>query len=128
MNEECKLCFIKNIGLNLNGEYQYEFIFSENVNEFWGENFEYSPCCLCNELLPHEEYCHLVKTVKLSFPLTLIQESCCFSMQDCMDGIISLAYAYDDDNTKLLNIKYGESFNDVEIKLAKLNVLWEMKN
>lgn len=123
MNEELQLCFIKNIGLALNGEYQYEFLFSDKIDEVWGENFEVMPAGLCNNLTPNEDdYC-LTKIISLDFKLNLIQESCCLSMQDCMDGIISLAYGYKDDKL-LLNLKYGETFENVENELLKLNKIF----
>ena len=122
-NEDLQLCFVKYIGINLNGEYQYEFLFSDKIDEVWGEDFEVMPAGLCNNLTPNEnDYC-LTKTVVLDFKLNLIQESCCLSMQDCMDGIISLAYGYKDDKL-LLNLKYGETFENVENELLKINKIF----
>jgi hypothetical protein len=44
-------------------------------------------------------------------------------MQDCMDGIISLAYGYEND-TLMLNLKFGEALSEVEDKLANLNTFF----
>ena len=44
VEEEPKLGFIRLIGEESDGYYRYEFIFTNNINEFWGENFEYKPC------------------------------------------------------------------------------------
>jgi hypothetical protein len=118
--DEIKLCFIKYIGLDLNGLHQYEFLFSDKIDEVWGENFEVMPAGLCNDLTPNQEdYC-AVKNISLDVKINLIQDSCCFSMQDCMDGIISLGYAYQNDKL-ILDFKYGDTLNDVEKKLANIN-------
>ena len=44
MEEEVKLGFIRLIGEETDGYYRYEFIFTDNIDEFWGEGFEYKPC------------------------------------------------------------------------------------
>ena len=124
MDEELKICFIKYIGNDLNGLYQYEFLFSDKIDEVWGENFEVMPAGLCNDLTPNQEdYC-AVKHVSMDIKLNLIQESCCFSMQDCMDGIISLAYGYKDD-VLVIDIKYGETLDEVENKLSDINMYFQ---
>ena len=124
MTEDLQLCFVKYIGMDLNGNYQYEFLFSDKIDEVWGEDFEVMPAGLCNNLTPNEnDYC-LIKTVILNFKLELIQNSCCLSMQDCMDGIISLAYGYQNDKL-MINLKYGETKENVENKLAEINTYFQ---
>lgn len=121
---DLKLCFIVFVGLDLTGKYQYEFLFTDKIDEVWGEDFEIMPAGMCNSLIPNQEDYKEVKNVSLDFKLTLIQNSCCFSMQDCMDGIVSLAYGYD--NGKLiLNLRYGETFDAVEEKIIKLNTFFQ---
>lgn len=124
MDEELKLCFIKNIGMDLNGLYQYEFLFTSKIDDVWGEDFEVMPAGLCNNLTPNKEDYDTIKTISLDIKLSLVQDSCCFSMQDCMDGIISLAYGYDN-NKLILNFKYGDSLDVVEKKLLKINKILE---
>lgn len=117
---DLKLCFIKNIGIDLNDLYQYEFLFTTRIDEVWGEDFEVMPAGMCNNLIPNQEDYDEIKSTNLPIKLNLIQESCCFSMQDCMDGIISLGYGYENDNL-IVDFKYGENYEDVENKLIKLN-------
>lgn len=121
---DLKLCFIKKIGINLKNEYQYEFLFTDKIDEVWGENFEMMPASICNNLIPNEEDYNEIKTLSMKHQLILIQDSCCFSIQDCMDGIISLGYAYDD-NKIILNLKYGETLDEIENKLANLNMFFD---
>ena len=123
-----KLGFIRLIGEESDGYYRYEFIFTTNIDEFWGENFEYKPCCLCNGLTPDEKYVHEIHIVKMKIKLDLIQDNCCFSFSDATDGIIAIAWenmdSYDSypDEGRIF-FMFGESLKDVEEKLAIKNVL-----
>lgn len=122
------LCFIKFIGTDIDGMYMYEFLFTQDTETFWGENFEYMPCCLCNELVPNDDAFDIVKRVRMRIKLSLVTESCCNSMQDCMDGIIALAWEdiseYEEYPEKgRLILQYGMTYDDVEDELAKRNVL-----
>ena len=97
-------------------------------NEFWGESFEYKPCCLVNELIPSDEEIKEIKIIKTKIKFDLIQNNCCFGMQDCMDGIVALAYENIDSyeeypNDGRIYFMFGESFDDVERKLAIKSVL-----
>ena len=126
--EEVKLGFIKLIGEELDGYYRYEFIFTDNIDEFWGEGFEYKPCCLVNNLTPNDEYMTEIHIVKMKIKLDLIQNSCCFGFQDCTDGIIALAWenmdSYDEypDDGRIF-FRFGETLEEVENKLAIKNVV-----
>ena len=126
--EEVKLGFIRLIGEETDGYYRYEFIFTDNIDEFWCENGEYKPCCLVNDLSPKDEYITEIHIVKTKIKLDLIQDNCCFGFQDCTDGIIALAWEnldlcdeYPEEGR--LFFRFGESFTDVEEKLAIKNVL-----
>ena len=62
--------------------------------------------------------------------LGLIQESCCFGMQDAIDGVVCLAYEdisgyeeYPEDGRLVLN--YGILLEEVEEKLAQKNLVFE---
>lgn len=127
-NSQLYLGFIRLIGTEADGVYNYEFIFTNNIDEFWGENFEYKPCCLCNDLIPNDEYITEIHKIKTKIKFDLVQDNCCFSMQDCMDGIISLAWEnideyeeYPEDGRLVFN--FGESYDEVERKLALKNIL-----
>lgn len=127
--EEVRLGFIRLIGEESDGYYRYEFIFTDNIDEFWCENGEYKPCCLVNNLQPKDEYITEIHIVKTKIKLDLIQDNCCFGFQDCTDGIIALAWEnmdeYDEypDERGRLFFKFGESLDETENKLAKCGIL-----
>ena len=125
---EVRLGFIRLIGEEADGYYRYEFIFTDNIDEFWGDDFEQKPCCLVNSLIPKEEYVYEIHTVKMKIKLDLVQDNCCFGFQDCTDGIIALAWENVDDYDEYpdegrIFFRFGETLIEVERKLAKKNVL-----
>jgi hypothetical protein len=64
----------------------------------------------------------------MKIKLDLIQNNCCFSMQDCIDGCVAMAIENMDDYENYpddgrLFFMFGDSFDDVEKKLALKNIL-----
>ena len=129
MEEKINLCFIRLIGEENDGYYRYEFIFTNNIDEVFGENFEQKPACLTNNLMVSEEYIYEIHIVKMKIKLDLIQNNCCFSISDCYDGIIALAWEnmdnYDEypEERGRLFFKFGETLEKTEEKLAKCGIL-----
>lgn len=122
------LCFIRLIGEENDGAYRYEFIFTDNIDEVWGEGFDQKPACLVNDLMVEEEYVTEVHIVKTKIKLDLIQNNCCFSISDCYDGLVCLAGEnldemedYPEDGR--IFFRFGESIDEVENKLAIKNIL-----
>jgi hypothetical protein len=127
-SEEVYLCFINLIGEEVDGYYRYEFIFTDKIDEVFGEDWEYKPAGMVNTIIPSDEYITEVHIVKTKIKFDLIQNNMCFGMQDAMDGIVSIAYenmdayeSYPDDGR--LFFMFGESFDEVERKLAMKNIL-----
>jgi len=125
---EVYLCFIRLIGEENDGYYRYEFIFTDNPDEVWGEDWEHKPIGLINNPMPSDDYITEIHIVKTKIKLDLIQNNMCFSMQDCLDGIVALAWqnideldAYPEDGR--IYFMFGESLEDVERKLALKNIL-----
>ena len=128
MDEEVYLCFIRLVGEENDNYYRYEFVFTNNIDEVFGENFNQKPACLVNDLFVDEEYVSEIHIVKMKIKLDLIQDNCCFSMSDCYDGIISLGWenidAYDEfPSDGRIFFKFGETLEEVERKLAVKNVV-----
>ena len=125
--DEVVLCFVKSVGTDIEGNNLYEFLFTEEPDTFWGDGFENMPASLRSGLTPMEGSYSIVKTVKTSLKLCLATESCCHSMQDCIDGVIALAYEdisrYDEypDEGRLV-LHFGDAYDDVELKLIKREI------
>jgi len=126
--KDVHLCFIRLIGEENDGVYRYEFIFTDNIDEVWGEGFDQKPACLVNDLMVEEQYVTEVHIVKTKIKLDLIQNNCCFSISDCYDGLVCLAGEnldemedYPEDGR--IFFRFGESIDEVENKLAIKNIL-----
>ena len=126
--ENVKLCFINLIGKENDGYYRYEFIFTDNIDNVFGEDFDQMPACLVNNLMVSDEYITEIHIVKMRIKLELAQDSCCFAMSDFYDGICAIAFedisqyeSYPEDGR--LFFFFGESLQEVEEKLATKHVL-----
>lgn len=126
--KDAYLCFIRLIGEENDGFYRYEFMFTDNIDEFWAENADQKPACLVNNIEPLDEYVTEIHVVKTKIKLDLIQDNCCFSVSDSFDGIVSLAWQNLDELDEYpqdgrIFFKFGESLEEVENKLAMKNIL-----
>lgn len=128
IGEKLYLCFIRLIGEENDGYYRYEFIFTNDVDNVFGEDFDQKPACLVNNLMVDDEYITEIHIVKMKIKLDLIQDNCCFSISDCYDGIISIAWQslegleeYPQDGR--IFFKFGETIEEVENKLAIKNIV-----
>ena len=132
MENELYLCFARNVGDDVNGNHMYEFFFTNNPDEFFGEDFEYTPACLVNELVPFERAYQKIMLVETNIKFKLAQESCCYSMQDCFDGIHPVAFEdltgleeYPTDGRLVLH--FDLPYEEVERLLAAKNILMQEK-
>ena len=126
-DEKLYLCFINLVGEENDGYYRYEFIFTDNPDECWGEDYEYKPAGLVNGLYPNDEYITEIHIIKMKVKLDLAQNNACFGFQDVLDGIIALGYESIDDYDTYPNDRiilfYGDEYEEVERKLALRNIL-----
>lgn len=122
MDEILYLCFIRLIGEENDGYYRYEFIFTDNIDECWGEGFDEKPACLMHNLMVSDEYITEIHIVKTKIKLDLIQNNCCFSVSDSYDGIVSIAWSNDIDDD-FIHFNFGDTLEDVQKKLAENSVI-----
>lgn len=125
---DLKLGFVRYVGTESGKVNLYEFIFTTNPDEFWGVNFEYKPAGISNGVEPDSKYFQKVERIRTILEFDLIQDSGCFSMQDSMDGIVALAWEnidhYDEYPEHRIYVNFGESYHDVESKLALKHILF----
>lgn len=128
LTEDVRLCFINLIGEENDGYYRYEFIFTDDIENVWGENFDQKPSCLVNNLKVDEQYVYEVHIVKMKIKLDLIQTNCCFSISDAYDGCVAIGIenleGYDSyPEEGRLYFMFGETLDEVEEKLAVKRIL-----
>jgi len=127
MNDEY-LGFVAEIGRTTDREYMYRFDYTYDPDSLWGEFFNIPPACIVPELAP-DPNC-LSHTMKVISPVKLMtaKENACFSMQDCIDGIIPLCFTFLDEDAmqykgKPLKFRFGETLEVVEDKITECGLI-----
>ena len=116
------LIYVNELGPNYKGDNTYEFIFSDSLDEIWGDSWESNPANGYPSP-PDLEFINKVGTLKSNeVTLSVIQKSDYFSMTDCMDDVISLAWENEMDEIdftikKRLVFRFGETEQSVKNKL-----------
>jgi hypothetical protein len=125
------LIYINGMGPNYKGENIYEFIFSDSIDEVWGENWEAKPA---NGYPSPPDVEHVKKVGVLTngeITLELVQESDVFSVQDAIDGVLALGWEKEEDIdfslVKRLVFKYGDQEQDVKDKLYERDLVLQFE-
>lgn len=121
-----KVVYINHAGKDIDGLNIYQFLLSDNTDETFSEGWGEKPAGnISNDVLMiNEKMYEYVKELRTVIKLDLAQDNFCFSMQDCRDKIIALAYEnideYDEypDKGRIV-IHFGDEIGKVEEMLAK---------
>jgi hypothetical protein len=114
------LIFINELGPNYKKENIYEFIFSENLEELWGDEWDSVPA---HGKPGPPEVLYIEKVGVLSqstIKLELVQNSDYFGMEHALDKIISLGWEIFEEGVvgdDRLVFHFGEKLEEVENKL-----------
>lgn len=126
-----KVVYILYVGENSDNENIYHFLITIDSDRVWAENWEIRPACIIRDLKPEDDMYEYVAEIKTDIKLDLVQENCCFSMQDCRDKVIALASENLEDAEEYpeegrIVIHFGDLMDDVEMMLAKrdISVKW----
>ena len=121
------LAFVDEVGRTIDGKYIYRFDFTVDTETVWGEFFNVAPAAIVPNLQPDKNT--LSRTAKVVFPRSMViaKKNFCFSMQDCIDGIIPIIFSEIDENTVELNdapffLNFGERLSSIEEKLKEIGV------
>lgn len=112
MQEELYVVFAENVGEDNEGNYFYRLLFSANPDVVWGNNFNVTPAGIIPNLEPDSATISKEFLLTSKIKLKTAVESTWFSLQDCIDGIISLIFSGETD--KIVNIPFGMDFDKVE--------------
>ena len=123
-----KLVFINELGPNFKGNFVYEFIFSDELTEIWGEDWDSIPATR----KPQPPEIEFIKKVgilsKEGIEFEIVQNSDYFSFTDAIDDIIALAWEkYNEENEtsteKRLVFRFGETEDSVNDKLYSRDLI-----
>jgi len=127
------LIYVNELGPNYKGDNIYEFIFSDSVENVWGESWESKPSN-GYPLPPDIEHIKNVGVLKNDqITMSVIQNSDYFSMIDSMDDIIALCWENENEDVdftrqKRLVFKFGETEQSVKDKLYERDIVLEFEN
>ena len=124
MEDKLFLVYVNPVGVNSEGQNEYDFFFSETPETVWGEDWNVSSPAACANTLPQEDTYSVVKRLVTDVDFFCAQENTCFSMQDCIDGVICLLYYYDEDEDKYHPLKFSTPYNEVVTYLEKINCIF----
>jgi len=126
------LIYVNELGPNYKGDNIYEFIFSDSVENVWGESWESKPSN-GYPLPPDIEHIKNVGVLKNDqITMSVIQNSDYFSMIDSMDDIIALCWENESEDVdftrqKKLVFKFGETEQSVKDKLYERDIVLEFE-
>ena len=123
-----KLVFINFVGTNFKGINIYEFLFHYgDVKYVSGEDWDSYPAD--GNPQPPIEYVNAAYKFETDINFELIQDHESFDMDDCKDGVISMAWEdvkdLDVEVHKRMFFSYGEDKQSVEIKLYERDLYLE---
>ena len=124
------LIYVNELGPNYRGDNIYEFIFSDKVEDVWGEMWESKPS---NGYPTPPDIEHIKKVGVLKndkITLSVIQKSDYFSMIDAIDDVIALAWENENESInfdimKRLVFRFGDSEDVVKNKLYERDIVLE---
>lgn len=126
------LVFVNELGPNYRGDNIYEFIFSNKVDDVWGDMWDSKPSngYPTPPDIEHIKKVGILKNDKIS--LSVIQKSDYFSMIDAIDDVVSLAWENESDNVnfnlvKRLVFRYGDSEDVIKNKLYERDIVLEFE-
>lgn len=121
-----KLIYVKPIGKNSDGQNEYDLFLASEIDSTWGEFWNEQCPSACGDISPKEDMYEKIVRIKTDMELMCAQENSCFSMQDCIDGIIALCFMRIDNLDEYPDIrpvfKFGEDYNTVKETLESCSV------
>lgn len=123
-----KLIYINKVGKNWEGNYIYEFLFSNSTDDVDGEDWDAVPASGRPET-PHSEFVKSVGRVITDIKFNLVQDSDTFAVWDAVDGIVALGWedidGYDEYPESRLWFSFGSDMDEVNDKLYERDLYIE---
>lgn len=105
------IVFAEPIGKIGRDQFVYRFLFSDDPDIIWGDNFNVTPAGGVPNIKPFSDGLTKEWRVVSNEELDTAVKSTWFSLQDCIDGIISLVFSKDEESKVVIN--FGENIDMV---------------
>ena len=124
-NTQIHLVYITMLGKEPGGDNFYKLFLSDTPDDVFAEGWGEKPACNQSpeSLMIAPDMFQYTAELRCDINLDLAQDSCCYTMQDCKDGIIAMA-AENIDNVEeypeegRLVLHFGDTFEDADYKVA----------
>lgn len=120
------LIYVNVVGKNYQGNYLYEFIFSDTIENIDGEEWDTIPAS-GRPQAPHNKFIKRVGRLETDLNLDVVQNSDTFAVWDAVDGVIALAWENTDEYEtypdKRICFRFGDPIKDVEEKLYEKDLI-----
>ena len=127
--EKYLIAYILYVGTDCDGLNIYHFLLTKNVEDVFSEGWGEKPACNVsnNILMINNDMYEHIKELKTDIKLDLAQDNSCFSMQDCRDKIIAIAYENIDEYEEYpdegrIVIHFGDEIDEIEKSFARRNM------
>lgn len=124
--DDLKVVYVHFVGQELSGSYVYHFLISEDTKDTWGEGWSELPAGNVRKehMMIEDSMYSYIKELKSPVRLELAIDNGCFSMQDCRDNCIALAWedlseAEEYPEEGRIVVQFGELLDDFELLLAR---------
>jgi hypothetical protein len=125
-SEELRVVYITFIGKDTEGLNIYQFLLSNNPDDVFAEGWDEKPANIIRHeiLMIDESQYEYIKELRTDIILDLAQDNGCFSMQDCRDHCVALAYENLDmaeeypENGRIV-VQFGDTLTEVEEMFAR---------
>lgn len=122
MEENLYLAFVDEVGRD-GDNWLYRFDFTIDTDVVWGTGFNVVPAASVPKMQPDKNSLSHTATIELPRKMETAKKSTCYSMQDCIDGIIPLCFTRLDagalmiDRDTALAFHFGESIESIREKI-----------
>lgn len=115
------LAFVDLIGRTVDGKNIYKFDFTQAPDIVWGDSWNVTPAGIVPKIIPDVNCLSVTAQLLTEHKYQLAKENTCFSMQDCIDGIIPLMFdePYSDE---FVLLPFGMPLEDVVESLEELSL------
>lgn len=129
MKNQEYIAFVDEIGRSVDGKYVYRLDFTYDPLSVWGDFFYIVPAVIVPDLQPDINSLSSTAKITTDRQLSIAKTNGCFSMQDCIDGIIGLCFFEIEDDDEKRNkfcLRFGDTYEDVIEKLKDVGI--ELEN
>jgi len=127
-SKQPRLIYVLKVGTTQDGLNVYRFLYSEDIDSVWMEQWSEKPACNCRFLEPEPSMYQYVKEIRTDIDFILATQDCCHSFQDCTDNLICImgedidSYVEYPEPFRIV-LHFGDTMKEVDKTLAQRDIV-----